>query len=519
MENTKILEGGKRGILQVIFGRTMIIVVLLLAQFFFLFEWMFRLASYAPYLSGGVSVITGVMMLWILNTGDNPMIKLTWCIVIAMLPVFGALLYLFVRLDIGHRLEQRVIQATIDESRVHLPDQSERLEQIRREDRDLYNLATYLRRYSGSSLWSNTEVEYFPSGEAKWKAMLEQLEQAKDFIFLEYFIVGMGHMWNAVLEILVRKAREGVDVRLMYDGTCAVTLLPYDYPKQMQKLGIKCKMFSPIRPLVSTYYNNRDHRKILVIDGHTAFTGGVNLADEYINEKRLHGHWKDAAIMLKGEAVRDFTMMFLQMWNAEEKVRDYTPYWVNEVPADIEHEGYVIPYGDSPLDREKVGEMVYMDILNQAKDYVYIMTPYLILDYEMSQALRFAAKRGVDVRLILPHIPDKKYAFVLAKSHYKELIEAGVHIFEYIPGFVHAKVVVSDAIKAVVGTINLDYRSLYLHFECAAFLYKVPAITDILKDFRDTFEKSQEITMEMVKREKKLTVLAGKLLKLVAPLM
>ncbi|MBQ7926083.1 MAG: cardiolipin synthase [Lachnospiraceae bacterium] len=519
MENTKILEGGKRGIFQVIFGRTMIIVVLLLAQFFVLFEWMFRLASYAPYLSGGVTAITGVMMLWILNTGDNPMIKLTWCIVIAMLPIFGALLYLFVRFDIGHRLEQRVIQAAIDESRVHLPDQQERLEQIRQEDKDLYNLATYLRRYSGSSLWSNTRVKYFPIGEAKWEAMLEELEQAKDFIFLEYFIVGQGRMWNSVLEILVRKAREGVDVRLMYDGTCAVTLLPYDYPKQMEKLGIKCKMFSPIRPLVSTYYNNRDHRKILVIDGHTAFTGGVNLADEYINVKKLYGHWKDTAIMLKGEAVRDFTMMFLQMWNAGDRVHDYTPYWLNEASHDTEASGYVIPYGDSPLDHENVGEMVYMSILNQAKDYVYIMTPYLILDHEMSQALQFAAKRGVDVRLILPHIPDKKYAFVLAKSHYKELLEAGVHIFEYIPGFVHAKVVVSDAVKAVVGTINLDYRSLYLHFECAAFLYKVPAISDILEDFRDTFERCQEITMDMVKKEKKLTVLMGKLLKLAAPLM
>lgn len=519
MENTRIIEGGKRGVFQVIFGRTMIIVVLLLAQFFFLFQWMFRMASYAPYLSGGVTIITGVMMLWILNTRDNPMIKLTWCIVIAALPIFGALLYLFVRFDIGHRWEQKVIQATIDESRVHLPDQTRMLEQIRREDKELHNLAVYLRRYSGSCIWPNTQVEYFPSGEAKWKAMLEQLEQAKGFIFLEYFIVGQGRMWSSVLEILARKAREGVDVRLMYDGTCAVTLLPYDYPKQMEKLGIKCKMFSPIRPLVSTYYNNRDHRKILVIDGHTAFTGGINIADEYINVKRLHGHWKDTAIMLKGEAVRDFTMMFLQMWNAEERVHDYTPYWINAVPADIEQEGYVIPYGDSPLDDENVGEMVYMDMLNQAKDYVYIMTPYLILDNEMSQTLRFAAKRGVEVRLILPHIPDKKYAFVLAKSHYKELLEAGVHIYEYTPGFVHAKVVVSDDTKAVVGTINLDYRSLYLHFECAAYLYKVPAIKDILKDFADTLERCQEITMEMVKKEKKLTVLAGKLMKLVAPLM
>ena len=305
----------------------------------------------------------------------------------------------------------------------------------------------------------------------------------------------------------------------MYDGTCAINLLPYGYPKELEKLGIRCKMFSPLHPLVSTHYNNRDHRKILVIDGHTAFTGGVNLADEYINRKERFGHWKDTAVMLKGEAVRSFTLMFLQMWNATEKECVYEPYLNVPVPLPISAPGYVIPYGDNPMDDDKVGEMVYLDILNRAVDYVYIMTPYLILDNEMITGLCFAAQRGVDVRIILPHIPDKRYAFVLAKSHYRELIRTGVKIYEYTPGFVHAKVFVSDDRRAVVGTINLDYRSLYLHFECAAYMEDVPAVGDILRDFRSTEEQCQRITMQDVNRQKLITRLAGAVLKVIAPLM
>ena len=304
----------------------------------------------------------------------------------------------------------------------------------------------------------------------------------------------------------------------MYDGTCALALLPYGYPKQLEKMGIRCKMFSPIRPMVSTHYNNRDHRKILVIDGVTGFTGGINIADRYINREQVYGHWKDTAVMLQGEAVHSLTLMFLQMWNSTERKRDYAPYLKAEM-SHVEAEGYVLPYGDSPLDNENIGEMVYLHMLNQAKDYVYIMTPYLILDNEMVTALRFAARRGVDVRLVLPHIPDKKYAFLLAKSHYAELIEAGVRIYEYTPGFVHAKVFLSDDYHAVVGTINLDYRSLYLHFECAAYLYRVKALREIRRDFFETMAVSQEITMKDVKQQGFFTRLGAMLLKAAAPLM
>lgn len=517
-ERARILRESKRGVVHVVFGRSMVIVLLLLLQIYILFGAFVSLSHYIPYLFGSILVFTAVMLLYILNKEGNPTVKLTWCIVIAVLPAFGAMLYFYVRFDLGHRLEQRLIETTVKESACYVPDQSELMERIRQQDRELYSMAYYMRRSAGAAVCENTDVQYFSVGEDKFSQMLVQMEKAERFIFLEYFAIAKGEMWSQILEILARKASQGVEVRVMYDGTSSIVALPYNYPRELETLGIQCKMFSPLRPLVSTHYNNRDHRKILVIDGHTAFTGGVNLDDRYINRQEAFGHWKDTAVMLKGDAARNFTLLFLQMWNANEKERIYEPY-LQPVDYKSSGSGFVIPYGDSPMDRENVGEMVYLNILNQAKDYVYIMTPYLILDHEMVTALRFAAKRGVDVRLILPHIPDKKYAFVLAKTHYRELIEAGVKIYEYTPGFVHAKVFLSDDRHGVVGTINLDFRSLYLHFECAAYLYKVSALADIKADFNETMEKSQQITMEDVHKQGIITKLAGAILKVAAPLM
>ena len=326
-------------------------------------------------------------------------------------------------------------------------------------------------------------------------------------------------MWGNILDILARKAKEGVEVRLLYDGSCEFALLPRSYPKMLEELGIKCRVFAPVSPFVSTHYNYRDHRKILVIDGNCAFTGGINLADEYINRGSRFGHWKDCAIMLRGEAVKNFTLMFLQMWNMSDKTTelgDYLNYPAN-LPADAS--GYVMPYGDSPLDAEHVGKQVYVDILNRAERYVHIMSPYLILDAETENALKFAAKRGVDVALILPGIPDKKLPYALAKGHYKSLLSAGVKIYEYSPGFVHSKLFVSDDIKAVVGTINLDYRSFSHHFECAAYMHSTGCINDIEADFESTLKLCRRVSMETVKKEKLSLKLLGILMKVVAPLM
>ena len=517
-EVSRLMQQGKRGILRIVFGRSTLIVLLLVMQFCLFFSRLYDVFRDLPLLFGSVEVFTGLMLLHVLCSRDNPSIKLSWCVTIALLPVFGMLLYFFVRLEIGHRMIRKMAESSMADSRAFIPPQSQLKEKLKTEDKTLYNLVRYMQRHGDFPIYAGTDVQYFPLGEDMFREMLLQLEKAEKFIFLEYFSVAPGYMWSTLLEVLARKAREGVEVRFLYDGMVALANLPYGYPKKLQALGIQCKMFSPVRPLVSTHYNNRDHRKIMVIDGTVAFTGGINLEDRYINKETVFGHWKDTGIMVRGPAAQSFTLMFLQMWNLNEKERLFEPYLSlpeNTLPG----QGYVMPYGDSPLDNENVGEMVYLDILNRARDYVYIMTPYLILDNEMLTGLTFAAKRGVDVRLILPHSPDKKYAFVLAKSHYRELFDAGVKIYEYTPGFVHAKVFLSDDLHAVVGTINLDYRSLYHHFECAAYLYKVPALEDIKEDFRNTMAKSQLITDQDIRRQPLLTRIAGRLLKLAAPLM
>ena len=381
-------------------------------------------------------------------------------------------------------------------------------------------LSYYLSHQLGFPTYRNTEVEYFPVGADKFASMIKELEKAEKFIFMEYFIVEEGIMWDTILEILKRKVNEGVEVRFMYDGMCAFDLLPYSYPKKLQKFGIKCKMSNKIRPFVSTIQNNRDHRKICVIDGQTGYVGGVNLADEYINEKERFGHWKDTAVLLRGDAVQSLTMIFLQMWDVDMRgVEPYGKYLTKKAESLNDRLGYVIPYADSPFDHENVGEEVYFHILNHAKKYVHIMTPYLILDNEMLTTLIRAAKSGIEVIIIMPHIPDKWYAFAVAKTYYKELIEGGVQIYEYTPGFVHAKVFVSDDDTATVGSINLDFRSLYLHFENGVFIYDNPEVQKVEEDFQNTLAKCHKVTVTEVRNRGVLMKVAGQVLRLVAPLM
>ena len=512
------VQKSKRSLLRIVFGRTMLILLLLGINFGILFYFLFGLAKDIPLLFGSVEVFTAALLICVINSRDNPSVKLSWAFIIATVPLLGAVLYFFIRFDLGHRLNRKLLDYSVASSLPLLPEQEALMEKVRSEDKNLYNLSTYLRKYGNFPIYTNSDVTYFPVGEEMFREMLVQLEQAEKFIFMEYFLVSEGYMWETLLDILKRKASQGVEVRFLYDGMNAFTNLPYGYPGQLEQLGIRCKMFAPIRPLVSTHYNNRDHRKIMVIDGHTAFTGGINLEDQYINRKQLYGHWKDTAVMVKGDAVQSFTMMFLQMWNYNERNRVFSPYLT--LPKDPPRaEGYVIPYGDSPMDDEAVGEMVYLDLLNRAKDYVYIMTPYLIPDNELLTALQFAAKRGVDVRLILPGIPDKKTVFALSRSYYRQLLEAGVKIYEYTPGFVHAKVALSDDIHAVVGTINLDYRSLYHNFECAAYLYRTPVLADIRADFSQTLEKCRRVYPEHLRSFPLWARIFAFIAKFAAPLM
>ena len=523
MENeenvVRLAKPKRKGLLSLIFSRFFVIALLLALQVGIIIVSYIFFMDKVPYLVGIVRFFSLIMVLYLFNCPMDSSAKLTWMFIISIAPLLGTGFLWFTQSNLGHRMERDMLKKQIDLTRNSLEQPENVIRELEHDGSGTDDLCRYLKRSGCFPLYDQTEVTYFPSGEAKFKAMLEEMEKAEKFIFIEYFIVEEGYMWGRILDVLTRKVKEGVEVRVMYDGMCEMSTLPADYWKLLGKVGIKSKPFSPIKPFVSTHYNYRDHRKILVIDNKVAFNGGVNLADEYINRIERFGHWKDTAIMLKGPAVRSFALLFLQMWNIDEKNPDYDAWLGQEAPEPKEAKGYVMPYGDSPLDEYKVGETVYMDILNRATDYVHIMTPYLILDDELETALKYAAQRGVDVKMILPGIPDKKIVYALAKTHYIQLLEAGVQIFEYTPGFVHAKVFVSDDTKAVVGTINLDYRSLYHHFECATYLYKTACVPEIEGDFRETLTKCREVTRETLKKEPLFIKIAGPIAKLVAPLL
>ena len=514
-----LLKKSKHGILRIIFGRTGIIILLLTVQLLLLFSVFRFLQGVIPYLLGTLIVFTIIMVIHLINSDHNTNVKLSWIILIMLIPGFGGLLYIFIQRDFGHRALKRLLKRIIKESEVEFVKQEGLMDKLKVENKGLYNLATYTGRAGGYPIYEGGLTRYFSIGEDAFEEMLIQLGKAEKFIFMEFFIIDEGYMWGQILKILSDKVKEGVEVRLMYDGTNEFALLPRSYPRKLRELGIQCKVFAPIRPFLSTHYNYRDHRKILVVDGRVAFTGGLNLADEYINKIEVYGHWKDTAVMVQGEAVDSFTLMFLQMWNIREEDRSYMTDLYKSKPLNNKEKGYILPFGDSPLDNDKVGQMVYMDILNRAKDYVHIMTPYLILDGEMVTSLQFAARRGIDVKIIMPHIPDKKFVFAQSRSHYKELMKSGVEIYEYTPGFMHAKSFVSDGTKAVVGTINLDYRSLYHHFECGVYMEGTSSIDDIERDFKETLDKSHLVTLDHIKKYNIFMTMAGKVLKLIAPLM
>ena len=516
----RLLKKGQKGIVHAIFSRFGLVLLLMLLQVGVLwgvFRWF---GTLLPHYFGGSVAISVFMVVYILNSRMDNSAKITWMVTIAILPVVGVPLFFYVKSNFGHNALQKRAASLTKEARGLQPQPLAAAEALEEADPGAASLARYLHgRGGGFPVYQNTEVTYFPGGEAKFAELLRQLEKAERYIFLEYFIIDEGLMWGRILEVLARKAAEGVDVRVMYDGTCEFSTLPRDYPRRLEKLGIQCRVFAPVQPFVSTHYNYRDHRKILVIDGKVGFTGGVNLADEYINHIEKYGCWKDAAVMLEGEGVRTLTILFLEMWSIRresefDKFLSAPPY---SVPA----KGFAAPYGDCPLDGERVGEMVYIDLLNRAKRYIHIMTPYLILDGELETALKFAAERGVDVHLILPHVPDKKFAYALAKTHYKSLLDSGVKISEWLPGFVHAKVFVVDDSEAVVGTINLDYRSLYHHFENAVWMKDTACIPAIEKDFQKTLEFCRDVepTRESIWEGNVLLHLAGILLKVIAPLL
>lgn len=450
------------------------------------------LALYVPYFYIAIFITEIVVIIAIMVSNNNPDYKLIWLFVVVMIPLAGLMIYL---IFYKRKLPKKVVNRMSGVQKSLLLDDQANFESLKETDSLIVWQAKSLSVTSQSHLYKNSRLEYFPLGEDMHKSMLEGLKSAEKFIFLEYFIIEEGLFWNSILEILIEKAKQGVEIRLIYDDVGCMGTLPGNYYKTLKKkYNIDAVLFSKLKGQANGEFNNRSHRKIMVVDGQIGWTGGINLADEYINQKARFGHWKDTGIKVEGEAVQELTKLFLLDFalNSKKELNfDYEKYYVGKPMCQTDN--FVMPFGDSPkpLNEFSVSKTAVLNLLNQAEKYVYITTPYLIVDNELAKALENTALRGVDIRIIVPHIPDKKLVFGMTRSVYRQLIKKGVKVYEYTPGFVHSKLYFADDKVAIIGTMNLDYRSLDHNFENGLWIYNDPCILDMKKDFISTMEKSQ----------------------------
>ena len=487
-------------ILKVLFNRLTFMILMVVIEIMILVGISLWFGKNAGWIEVVLRILSLIIVPLIIKNSRHLSSDMMWIISIIAAPIPGTAMYLLLAGDLFTSRTFRQLVKTTGEYRKYYVQDPEVFRSLCEEGKAVKGQFQYISKEAGFPFYRNTGFDYYPLGDEGYPVMLEELRKAEKFIFLEYFIIEEGEMWNGILEILEEKVRQGVEVRVMYDDLGSFMTLSAYYASRLEEKGIKCIPFNRINPILGIIMNHRDHRKIMVIDGKVAFSGGVNLADEYINTKVIHGHWKDNIIRITGKAVRSYTLMFLTHWNALRPEDKDPEVFCPEIPAEGEADGYIAPYGETPLDTEITAQNIYMGILNQATDYVYIMTPYLIIDTELINALILAAKHGVDVRLITPGIPDKKIIWKITQSYYRQLIEGGVKIYEYTPGFVHAKVFVSDDKTAAVGTVNLDYRSLYLHFENGTYLYGSSKVLEIRDDMTETLKKCHQVLPHESKR-------------------
>lgn len=505
-------------LIKILSGRLAITGLFILVQLVLLFVLSIYFNKTFVYFYYLILIISLLLIITIVNDDTNPTFKMAWMVPMLILPIFGAPLYLVLgRHRVSSRIIKKLNETTLSVKSI-LPLDEKICDEIKAQDPSVFKQFLYIFNTAQSPVYKNTLTEFLPSGECFFKHLLLELEKAEKFIFLEYFIIAKGKMWDSVLEILIKKAQQGVEVKLIYDDLGTIQLLEKNYPAYLNSLGIKVCIFNPFHASLDSFLNYRDHRKITVIDGNVGFTGGINLADEYINEIERFGHWQDCSIMIKGDAVSRLTTLFLQLWYFIDSEAEavYEPY-LNTVS--YESDGYVQPFADSPISGHLTSELAYMNLINNAKKYVYITTPYLILDNEMITALRLAVESGVDVRIITPHIPDKWYVHSVSRANYPALLNAGIRIFEYTPGFIHSKTIVSDDILTIVGTANFDFRSFYLHFENGVLMYKSECVTQVRDSFLDVLERCEEITLDKYSGRSRLSRLKGQILKLFSPMM
>lgn len=499
-------------------GRLMFAALGFVIQVVWIIMLCLKLNDYSAAISLGSSVLALCVAFYIYGKDMNAGFKLPWIIAILAFPVLGLCLYfLFGRPGATKHMRQHFEKIDADLEGTLVQDENV-LKNLEATDFAVANQARYLWKCAGYPAWQNTDVEFHKTAEEGLEAQKRELRKAKKFIFMEYHAIEESSAFLELKEILVQKAKEGVEVRVFYDDVGSFVFINKDFIKRMEAVGIQCRVFNPMHPFLNIFMNNRDHRKITVIDGKVGFTGGYNLAEEYFNRTHPYGYWKDTGIMLTGDAVRNLTVMFLEMWNAVRKTdMDYDKY-LPKVEYTAKEQGFVQPYADSPLDHETTGENVYMNLIKNAKHEIFFTTPYLIITDEMSRELRMAARRGVDVRIVTPGIPDKKMVYQMTRSYYSELARNGVRIYEYTPGFIHAKQCVCDGESATVGTINMDYRSLYLHFENGVLMYHYDAVAEIRKDFEDIFAVSTEVTEKYNGRKSVPARMGRGVLRLFSPL-
>ena len=482
-----------RSKLRLIFGRKLLIATLILVQIVFLLVMLFRGAA-LRWISLLLTALSIATALHLMTRPDKSAFKLSLVFLILLFPLFGGVMYWVFHFQTASTGYRRILGRIERHQRAEYQSLSTLSDPLPNCPRD-QKLLSYLRNVAAFPVYQNTQSKYFPTGKELLNSMLEDMRHAEKYIFLEYFIIEEGLMWDSMLEVLRERAAHGVDVRVLYDDMGCLLTLPTGYQKTLRSMGIQCEVFNPFHPFLTSIQNNRDHRKITVIDGRIAYTGGINLADEYINEKIRFGEWKDCAVRMQGAAAESFTTMFLQMWSLFSKAQDQLKEYLPPKDTSTLSDGWVQPYNDSPMDKENVGELVYSHAIERSQKTLYITTPYLMVGDEMISALKYCAKSGVDVRIITPGKPDKPMVHFTTRSYYRELIAAGVKIYEYSKGFIHSKTVISDDDFCVVGTTNMDFRSLYLHFECGACFYDSSVTQEVKKDFFHTLEQCRQVTV------------------------
>ncbi len=498
-------------------NKQVITALLILIQLGVIVWFFYRLSQFFVYIYIALVLLSLFIVIYIINRPDNPSYKLSWSILILTIPFVGGVLYLILG---GKRIPKEFRKEMIQSDNKKAPYLIQDyfiFDKIQAIDPQLLKQSRYLYKNAYFPVFENSDTHFLPTGEEKFDAMLEQLKQAKHYIFLEYFILNEGFMWEQIFTILKTKVAQGVDVRVIYDDFGSYKL-PKDFIKKNNAVGIKTVVFNPLRPRLAIFMNNRDHRKICVVDGLVGFVGGINIADEYINVIERFGHWKDSAVMIKGEAVWSLTVMFLTFYHSITKIQEDILSFKPQYDA-IYDDGFVQPFADSPTDEEFVGESVHLNIINYAKDYLYIQTPYLVIGHNILSALGGAAKNGVDVRLMLPHVPDKWYVQMVSRSNYEVLLKSGVKIYEYEPGFIHSKTMISDDVVGSVGTVNMDYRSYYMHFECGILFIQSKTIHQVKHDFLMTQQECVEITLEDVQKTNVLVKLVSAILNMFSALL